>query len=125
VLEHFARFADSPLLHRHTHEDEIFHVLSGTLRFVIHGREVEARAGETLCAPKQVSHTYRVVSADGARWLTITAHGQFERFVRTFGWQPFRSGLPDPEGAPSPEQAAALAAACRNYGIEIVGPPLL
>jgi len=60
-----------------------------------------------------------------ARWLTITAHGQFERFVRAFGRQPTRPGLPDPSGPPTPEQAAALAAACRNYGIEIVGPPLL
>jgi hypothetical protein len=60
-----------------------------------------------------------------ARWLTISAHGQFEPFVRAFGRQPTRPGLPEPSGSPTPEQAAALAAACRNYGIEIVGPPWL
>jgi hypothetical protein len=83
------------------------------------------RVNRPLRAPKQLSHSYRVESRDGARWLTITAHAQFERFVRAFGRQPPRPGLPDPSGAPTPEQAAALAAACRNYGIEIVGPPLL
>jgi mannose-6-phosphate isomerase-like protein (cupin superfamily) len=124
VLEHFAPFADSPPLHRHTDEDEIFHLLSGTMRFVIEGREVEVRAGETLRAPKRLPHTYRIESRDGARWLTITAHGQFEQFVRAFGRPPSRPGLPDPSGPPTPEQAEALAAACRNYGIEIVGPPL-
>ena len=85
--------------------------MSGTLRFVIDGREIEARAGETLRAPKQLSHTYRVESRDGARWLTITAHGQFERFVRAFGRQPTRPGLPDPSGPPTP--GASGGARCR------------
>jgi len=125
VFEHFAPFGDSPPLHRHLDEDEIFHILSGTLRFDVGGRAIEARAGETLRAPKQVPHTYRVESREGARWLGVTAHGQFERFVRAFGRPPTRAGLPDPSGPPTPEQAEALAAECRKYRIEILGPPLL
>jgi quercetin dioxygenase-like cupin family protein len=124
VLEHFAPFGDSPPLHRHLDEDEIFHILSGTLRFDVGGRAIEARAGETLRAPKQVPHTYRVESREGARWLSVTAHGQFERFVLAFGRPPTRAGLPDPSGPPTPEQAEALAAECRKYRIEILGPPL-
>ncbi len=54
VLEHSAPFGDSPPLRRDADEDEIFHILSGTLRFIIDGRKIEVRAGETLRAPKQL-----------------------------------------------------------------------
>jgi hypothetical protein len=54
--------------------------------------------------------------------LTIT-RGGFEQFIRKFGRPAERGGLPD-QSAPTPEQAAALAQACREFGIELVGPPL-
>jgi mannose-6-phosphate isomerase-like protein (cupin superfamily) len=52
VLDHRARFGDSPPLHRHVEEDEIFHIISGRLRFVVGGKELRASVGETLRAPK-------------------------------------------------------------------------
>lgn len=55
--------------------------------------------------------------------LTIT-RGRFEQFIRRFGRPAERDGLPDQSGPPTPEQAAALAQACREFGIELVGPPL-
>jgi hypothetical protein len=61
-----------------------------------------------------VPHTYRVESAEGARWLVTTSHGDFERFVRAFSRRAERAELPEPEGPPTPEQAEALAAAARR-----------
>lgn len=124
VLEHQAPYGDSPPLHIHHNEDEVFRVLDGELRVRIGDREIRARAGETLLAPKKVPHTYRVESPDGARWLTITHGGDFERFVRAFSRPAQRDGLPDPSGPPTPEQAQALASECAQHGIELVGPPL-
>ena len=108
MLEHSAPFADSPALHRHTDEDEIFHIFVPYAS--VHNRRARdrARAGEMLRAPKQTLHTYRVQSRDRARWLTITVQRRFERFVRAFGWQPTRAGLPDPSGPPTPAQAEAV-----------------
>lgn len=122
VLEHHARQGDSPPLHVHHNEDEIFHVLEGEVRYRVGDQEHHARAGETLLTPKGIPHTYRVESAE-ARMLTIT-QGEFENFVRAFGRPAERQGLPDPSGLPTPEQAEALARACRQFGIELVGPPL-
>ena len=34
VLEHWAPHGDSPPLHVHEHEDEIFHILEGAFRFL-------------------------------------------------------------------------------------------
>ena len=124
VLEHRAPFGDSPPLHRHIDEDEIFHIVAGTLRFVVDGEELTAGAGDTLRGPKNIPHTYRVESREGARWLTITTRQQFEKFVRALGRQPTHRGLPDPSGPPTLEQAEVFAAEARKYGIEIIGPPL-
>ena len=124
ILEHQAPHGDSPPLHVHRNQDEIFHILEGELLFVVDGRERRAGAGQILMAPKGVPHNYRVESAAGARWLTVTVGADFERFVRAFGRAAEREGLPDPSGPPTPEQADALASACRRYGIELVGPPL-
>jgi hypothetical protein len=81
-------------------------------------------AGETILAPKRVPHTYRVESPAGARWLVITRRGDFERFVRALSRPAERPELPAAQGPPMPEQANALAAAAREHGIELVGPPL-
>ena len=124
LLEHWAPHGDSPPLHVHRNEDEVFHLLEGELRFRLAETELHARAGQSLLAPKGVPHTYRVESADGARWLTITCGEEFERFIRAFGRPAQRAGLPERSGPPTPAQAEALASACRQHGIELVGPPL-
>ncbi len=69
-------------------------------------------------------HTYRVESPEGARWLNVTTHGDFERFMRAVSRPAERSDLPVPQGPPTPDQAEALAVAARECAIEFVGPPL-
>ena len=124
VLEHWAALGDSPPLHVHHSEDEVVQVLAGDVRFQVGDREQRARAGDILLVPQGTPHTYRVESAEGAHFLTITCGQEFECFVRAFGRPAERAGLPDPSGPPTPEQAEALAQACRQYGIELIGPPL-
>ncbi len=123
VLEHRASFGDSPPLHIHHEEDEIFHVLEGEGRYRVGETDRRAAPGETLLAPRGVPHTYRVESPGGARMLTVT-RGRFEAFVRSLGRPAEHDGLPAPSGPPTPEQADALARTCLRFGIELVGPPL-
>lgn len=124
VMESLAPHGDSPPLHVHETEDEIFHVLEGELRVRAGDTELRIGAGETILAPKGVPHTYRVESHEGARWLLITRRGDFESFVHSLSRPAERPELPTPQGPPTPEQADALAAAAREHGIELVGPPL-
>jgi quercetin dioxygenase-like cupin family protein len=124
VLETLAPHGDSPPLHVHRTEDELFHVLEGELRMQADDADIRIGAGESILAPKGVAHTYRVESPDGARWLVITTRGDFERFVRALSRRAERSELPSPQGPPTTEQADVLAAAGRAHGIEFVGPPL-
>ena len=124
VLEHQVPHGDSPPLHVHRKEDEVFHILDGDVRVLVGGNELRARAGETVILPKGTPHTYRVESPKGARWLTVTVGEDFENLVRALGRAAERDGLPEPSGPPTPEQVQALASVCLQHGIELAGPPL-
>jgi mannose-6-phosphate isomerase-like protein (cupin superfamily) len=123
LIEHRAPFAHSPPLHVHRNEDEIFHVLTGELRVRVGDRDICLRAGESILAPRGVPHTFAVESQGGATLLTVTSGGDFERLVRSQGRPPAREGMPV-SAPPTPEQIAALEAACRANHIDLVGPPL-
>jgi quercetin dioxygenase-like cupin family protein len=122
VIEHQVPFGSSPPLHVHCNEDEVFHLLSGEARFSLAGEDIAAAAGDTLVAPKGVPQ-FVVTSREGARWLTVTRNGDFERMLRATARPAEADGLP-PCLPPTPEQAAALEVACRAHGIALVGPPL-
>jgi quercetin dioxygenase-like cupin family protein len=124
VMESLAPHGDSPPLHVHESEDELFHVLEGELRVRAGDADALIGAGETILGPKGVPHTYRVESREGARWLVITTRGDFERFVRALSRPAERPELPAPEGPPTAEQADAFATTAREHGIEFIGPPL-
>src|SRR5437867_8748679 len=94
VLEHRVPYGFSPPLHFHHAEDEVLHVLEGEFRVKVGDQERRAGAGDIRLIPKGVPHTYRVESANGGRCLTITARGEFERFVRAISRRAERPGLP-------------------------------
>ena len=123
ILEQTAPRGDSPPRHFHVDEDEVFHVLEGELRFALDDHERIVKAGETVIAPKGITHTYRVESERG-RWLVVTTRGQFEDFVRTMARPAGNADVPPAAGPPPPDAIAALAATAKRFGIEIVGPPL-
>ncbi len=124
IMEHRAPQGDSPPLHVHRNQDEGFVVLDGEILVNLDGKEIIARRDSTLLVPKGVPHSYRVVSPDGARFLTITRGADFEGLVRFLGRPAERDALPAPAGPPTPEQAAKLAEASARFGIDLVGPPL-
>lgn len=123
VIEHAAGRGDSPPLHVHVNEDEVFLILEGEFRFQVGNEERTGQAGDTVVARKGVPHTYRVES-DGGRWLTVTAHEQFEDFVRAMARTADTRELPPAGGPPSQEAIEALTAMAKRFGIEIVGPPM-
>ena len=124
VLEHAARRGDSPPLHVHANEDEIFHILEGDFRFQVGSEERSGLAGDTVLAPKGLPHTYRVESIHG-RWLTVTAHEQFEEFVRAMARKAESKALPPIGSPPTKDDIEALTGVAKRFGIEIVGPPML
>jgi mannose-6-phosphate isomerase-like protein (cupin superfamily) len=124
VMEHHAPLGDSPPLHVHRDQDEIFALLAGEARFHLSGRDIEARVGDCLLVPKGEPHSYLATSAEGVRFLTITRGDGFVGLVREVGRVAKTDGLPELFGPPSPEEQGALARIARKHGVEFVGPPL-
>jgi mannose-6-phosphate isomerase-like protein (cupin superfamily) len=111
---------DMPPLHVHTHDDEGFYVLEGTLRLHVGpDRVVHLRVGEFALVPRGICHTYVVESERPARWLAISSGG-FDRFVEELSVPAGRAGLPDEPQMPLPEE---LARAAERHGIVLLGPP--
>ena len=101
VMEHHAPEGDSPPLHVHRDQDEVFALLAGEARFHLSGRDLEARAGDYLLVPKGEPHSYLATSAEGVLFLTITRGEGFFSLVREVGRAAETGGLPEPSGSPS------------------------
>ena len=102
----------------HAHdEDETIVLLEGEVTFRIGGEIVRPDERGKLVLPKGLAHAYSVESED-ARWLSITASGRYEAFVRAVG------GTVDaPAGRPSGfADAVAVTVAAAENGIELLGP---
>jgi quercetin dioxygenase-like cupin family protein len=123
VIQTHAPHGDSPPLHLHRNEDEVFQILEGQVRFQVAGEQLLCKAGDILLGRKGVPHTYRVESAQGARFLTTTTHTDFERFVRAMSRPAERLELPPPM-VPSPAMIESLKLKASEFGIELLGPPL-
>ena len=124
VLEHRMPYGSSPPFHLHRTEDELFQILEGEYRLKVQDKEQRVGPGTIVLIPKGVPHTYRVESAQGGRCLTVTVHGDFERFVRAISRPAERPELPKAAGLPSADAMQALRATAAKHGIEFVGPPL-
>jgi hypothetical protein len=117
-MEELARCGDSPPYHVHHTEDEVFHLIENELVLLVDGKTRRVHVGETQLAPSGVPHTYRVVS-EQARWLVVTARGDFERFVREVARLRRRPSCLPPlahrrpsSGARSPSSRFATASSC-------------
>jgi len=57
--------------HVHHEDDEVWYVLSGRLAFRLGDDQVEAAAGEAVCARRGVVHTFWNPGDDPARYLLV------------------------------------------------------
>ncbi len=100
-----------PPLHCHHHQAEVFHILRGRHRFRIDGRAVIAVPGDCLWVPKGAPHGFRNIDSIAgllhfALLPALNAEEFFQRLVV--------------EERPGWDRAALF----REYGNEIVGPPI-
>lgn len=117
LVDEQARRGESVPLHRHVDDVESFYVLEGELTFFVADAPcVRAGAGAFVHVPGGTVHGFRVES-ETARYLILTTprHGEFYRAI----------SLPSRPGGARPLEsvnAARIQAACREYGVEFVGP---
>ncbi len=121
-IEHHVRQGESPPLHIHECEDEIFHLLEGDFAFRSSDTEEEKGPGDVVFIPKGTPHTFRCDSTIG-HFFSITSGRDFELFLRAMRRPAERAELPSP-AAPSPADIEALGKAAAAHHMPVVGPPL-
>ena len=121
LFEITTRPGDGPPPHVQHWEDESFYVLEGEYEFLLEDRPTRMGAGSSVYVPKGNLHAHKNVGDGLGRMLVSHTPGRaHERFFEKVG-RPAEDRLSpsSPEGLPSMEQIAAIAA---EYGIEILHP---
>jgi quercetin dioxygenase-like cupin family protein len=73
-----------PPLHIHRNEDELFYVLEGELKVCRGHEQLTLLPGESAFLPRNVAHTFKVMSSR-ARFLNYVTPGGFEAYFRDLG----------------------------------------
>lgn len=120
MIEIIVHPGGGPPPHIHRREEETFYVLEGTVQFWVDGKIINAPAGSTVFAPRDVPHRFCNVTTKPARFLVVITPANLDPFFAEFS-TPIadRNAVPPP---PSPEQIGKLLGTCGQYGIEIVQP---
>jgi len=96
--------------HVHTREDEVFRVLEGEVEFVIgNGDPLRLGPGDIAFAPRDIPHSWKVVSDTPARTIMTATPAGIEHMFAELG------GLP--EGPPDFPKVAEI---CARYGITFI-----
>jgi quercetin dioxygenase-like cupin family protein len=82
-----------PPLHVHRNEDELFYVLEGQLKVVRGHEELTLSAGQSAFLPRNIPHTFKIVSGC-ARFLNYITPGGFEAYFRDLGQLADKDGTP-------------------------------
>jgi quercetin dioxygenase-like cupin family protein len=97
------RAGSEPPPHQHTHEEESFYVLEGSVDFYLDGCLRSARAGDFVVLPRGRTHAFRVRSDRARALMCITPAGLEDAFFATSEAAP-RCELPPPPEGPPPRE---------------------
>lgn len=82
LVKNVMRKGFEPPLHVHTREDESNFILKGEIIFSVGDKTIHAKTGDYVHLPKEVPHTFKLVSDTVETLLIITPGGFEEMFVK-------------------------------------------
>jgi quercetin dioxygenase-like cupin family protein len=95
--------------HLHTQEDETFLVLEGQVEFTVGSDTILVETGGLAFAPRDVAHSFRIVSDTPARLLIYISPAGLEHMFQELSQLP--AGPPD---------MAQVLAICSRYGVSFL-----
>ncbi|WP_367278306.1 cupin domain-containing protein [uncultured Roseobacter sp.] len=103
-----------PPMHVHEDADEAFFILEGRARFVVGGQETEVGPGDVAFAPAGAEHTFRMLSEEGGKQITVLTPGGFEGFFEAVVAEELKV----------PEDMARIGEIAADFQLRFTGPPL-
>lgn len=107
-----------PPLHIHTKEDETFLLLDGEMEFSVKNETYHAVAGDTMFLPRNIEHSFKVLTARAEVMILLTPGGFEQFFIEMSKPAPEMKQAPLPA---SPPDIAHLVATAAKYGIKFPG----
>ncbi len=86
----------APPRHLHYSETEAFYMLEGTMTVFCADLERQMAPGDFALLPQGIPHGFQVPDSGPARFIHLTAPGQFDRFARAIGEPTQELVLPEP-----------------------------
>jgi mannose-6-phosphate isomerase-like protein (cupin superfamily) len=120
LIEALAPAGSGPPLHVHHREDEALWILEGHLTVRCGEQIFTAGPGSYTFLPRDIPHTFAVEGNVPARILSMCSPGGLEQYFVAAGRPAESAGLPPA----APIDAALLARVGRDFGVEIIGPPM-
>ena len=111
-------------LHRHTHEDEAFYVLDGTMTYRAGDDLFHLSAGDFIWLPRGLPHAFRITGSTPVRFLGFTDPGALFGLYDEVGVPARERRLPGPDGQTLAVEIPKWNEVGPRYGLEVVGPPL-
>ena len=105
--------------HVHHRENELFYLIDGELEMRVGERQISAKPGTTIFAPRNIPHGFQV-GAKPVHYLILYTPAGFEGFIRDTSRPARKLTLPPaPDAPPTPEQIQAIGEMMRErYGCE-------
>ncbi len=111
-------------LHRHTHEDEAFYLLDGTMTYRAGEEVFHLKAGDFIWLPRGLPHAFRVTGTSPVRFLGLTDPGRLFHLYDEVGIPAAERRLPGADGQSMEVEIPRWNEVGPRYGLEVVGPPL-
>ena len=111
-------------LHRHTHEDEAFYLLDGTMTYRAGDDTFHLAAGDVIWLPRGVPHAFRVTGDRPVRFLGFADPGALLALYDEVGIPAAERRLPGADGLPMDVEISRWNEVGPRYGLQVVGPPL-
>jgi quercetin dioxygenase-like cupin family protein len=111
-------------LHLHTHEDEAFYLLDGTMTYRAGDDLFHLTAGDFIWLPRGLPHALRITGATPVRFLGFTDPGALFGLYGEVGIPARERRLPGPDGQTLSVEIPKWNEVGPRYGLEVVGPPL-
>lgn len=110
LFEHSNLLPGGPPLHFHYDQEEWFYVIEGEVLVQIGEKRIQLKPGDSVLAPRKVPHAFTAVGATPAKMhVGYSPAGKMEPFFRAVA---------------NGTQITLDAALFREYGCELIGPPL-
>ncbi|HEY5745900.1 MAG TPA: cupin domain-containing protein [Chryseolinea sp.] len=109
-----------PPAHTHSREDESYFIIKGSVRYTIGEDQVTVNEGEYVYLPKDLPHSFQVLSDKAEVLMWMSPGGLDQWFWDNSVPAPDGKPLPIPNGPPPPDVIQHFVTSLESYGVKMV-----